>query len=162
MKGFSLIELAVVAAIAGIVMLAAFPVLRDFLPGQRLESAGRMFSAVVNRLYSEAVFSGRSHFLSICFETGVYRGFEDVPDSEPAPVQGAAGRLPEGVFFHDAHISGRKFSGEEAKLSFSPGGFIDPSVVRLADGEGRILSLVIEGFTGLVRAVDGYVEENFR
>lgn len=162
MKGFTFIELAVVAAIAGIAVLAALPVLRDFLPGERLESAGRMFSAVVNRLYSEAAFSGRGHFLSICFESGVYRGFAEVPDSEPEPVQGAAGRLPDGVYFHDADIAGRKFSGGEARLNFSPRGFIDPSVVRLDGGDGRILSLVIEGFSGRVRAADGYVEEDFR
>jgi prepilin-type N-terminal cleavage/methylation domain-containing protein len=162
MKGFSLVEIAVVVLIAGMVMLIAAPVFRDVLPAGRLESSSRRVSSVVNRLYNEAVFSGRAHFLEVSFERGVYEGFAEIPESEPEALRGAGGSLPEGVFFSDIDVSGRRHSEGAARIDFAPHGVISPSIVRIADSGGRILSLVIESYTGRVRVEEGYVREDSR
>ncbi len=162
MKGFSLVEIAVVVLIAGMAVLAAAPVFRDVLPGGRLESGARRLSAVFNRLYNEAVFTGEYHSLRINLEDGSYAAFAELPDSEPEALSGAGGRLPEGIFFSDADVAGSKYSDGVARINFAPYGAVDPSVVRISDGDGRILSLVIEGYTGRTRVVEGYVSEDFR
>lgn len=161
MKGFSLIEIAVVALIASIVVLIAVPVFRDSLPAARIESGARRLSASVRLIYDEAVFGGAPHSMVICLEGGGYEGFREEPETEPEAVPGSAARLPRGVSFLDVDSAGRTFSGEEARINFSPHGYIDPSVIRLENENGRVVSLVIEGFTGRVRIVEGYVREVF-
>ncbi len=160
-KAFSLVEIAVVALIASVIILVAVPVFRDILPGARIESSARRLSASVRMLYNEAVFSGSAHSLVLCLETGGYEGFREVPDSEPEIVHGAGGRLLEGVYFADVEVAGRQFAGDEARINFSPNGVIDPAVIRVENEDGRVISLVIEGFTGRVRIVEGYVREAF-
>ena len=162
MKGFSLIEITVVALIAGMAILIAVPVFRDVLPGARIESAARRLSAVVNRLHNEAVFTGTAHSLEVGLESGVYKGFILVPGSEPEVLHGAGGSLPEGVYFSDVDASGRKYSQGDVGINFAPHGVIDRAIIRIGNDDGRVLSLVIEGYTGRVRIAEGYVSEDFR
>lgn len=162
MKGFSLVEIAVVVLIAGMVVLAAVPVLRGVLPGGRLQSAARRLSASVNRLYSEAVFTGEYHSMRIDLEEGSYAAFTETPDSEPEPFHGAGGRLPDGIIFSDIDAAGRKYAEGVVRINFAPSGAVDPSIIRISDGGEKILSIIIEGYTGRVRVVEGYVSGDFR
>ena len=162
MKGFSLVEIAVVVLITGMAVLIALPVFRNVLPGGRLESGARRLSSAVNLLYNEAVFTGTAHSLKVSLESGIYEGLILVPDSEPEILPAAGGSLPEGVFFSDVDASGRKYSEGDVRINFAPHGVIDPAIIRIENEDGRILSLVIEGYTGRVRIVGGYVSEDFR
>ncbi len=162
MKGFSLVEISIVVLIASMAVLVVAPVFRDAVPGARIESSARRLSAAVDRLYNEAVFSGSAHSLVINLEGGSYEGEREAEGSEPEKLQGVGGRLLEGVFFLDGQSAGRSFAGGQARINFSPDGVADPSIIRIENQDGRIISLVIEGFTGRVKVVEGYHRESFR
>ncbi len=161
MKGFSLVELAIVVMIAAVLLAAAAPVFRDVLPGTRAESASRRLRAVIGELYNEAVFTGQAHVLVLNIDEGTYEGRVQVSGSGDEPLQAARGRLPEGVSFEDVESSGELFTRGEARIFFDPAGFIDPSLIRLGDGKERTLTIVVDGFTGRARVEEGYVRETF-
>jgi len=114
------------------------------------------------KLHSEAVFSGRTHFLRISIETGEYTGLAELSEGELVPAGDAGGKLLDGVYFVDAVIAGEKIRQGYADIIFMPSGMVSPAVIHIAGGEGDGISLVIEGAMGRVRLVEGYFEETYR
>jgi general secretion pathway protein H len=162
--GFTLLELAVVLFIVGVLITVALPQLGD-LSGARLESSARRLTALVRYLNGEAAFRGRVCRLHYDLDQRSYwvtvlspgQGTaEFVADSSPLarPVQ-----LPPTVAFADVQVPsvGRVTRGQ-VYTHFYPQGYTDPTVIRLRDQQARILTVMIPSLTGEARVYEGDVD----
>ncbi|MCS6925001.1 MAG: prepilin-type N-terminal cleavage/methylation domain-containing protein [Candidatus Binatia bacterium] len=163
-RGFTVLELALVLFIVGLLLTVAIPRLAD-LPGARLEASARRFAALVRYLSGEAVF--RSHVYRLHYDLDRHsywvtvlavsqQAAEFVGDESPLsrPVQ-----LPPAVRFADVHVPavGRVSTGQ-VYTHFYPYGYADPTVIHLRDHSARVLTIVIPPLIGEVRIYDGYVD----
>jgi prepilin-type N-terminal cleavage/methylation domain-containing protein len=162
--GFTLLELAVVLLIVGLLITVAVPRFPD-LTGARLESSARRLAALVRYLSGEAAF--RSHLYRLHYDldqqsywvtvlTTVQDTAEFIVDEAPLsrPVQ-----LPPSIMFADVRVPdvGRVNRGQ-VYTHFYPHGYIDPTVIHLRDQSSRVLTVVIPPLTGEARIYEGYVE----
>lgn len=71
-KGFTLIELAMVIAIIGVVVAIVLPRLDPFLPQRRLKSAARLLAGTISLAYGESVAKNKIYRLYIEPSEGKY------------------------------------------------------------------------------------------
>ena len=163
-RGFTLLELAVVLLIIGLLVTVAVPRFTD-LTGTRLESSARRLAALVRYLSGEAAF--RSHLYRLHYDldqqsywvtvlTTAQNAAEFITDDAPLsrPVQ-----LPPSIVFADVQVPdvGRVNRGQ-VYTHFYPHGYIDPTVIHLRDQSSRVLTVVIPSLTGEAQIYEGYVE----
>lgn len=159
--GFTLLELAIVLFIIGLVMTIAMPYFGG-LQGAQLRSEARRLASRVNYLYQEA--GAQKVLLRITFDLdhNAYSISRLDPFAlKPAfmPEGGPAGvnvTLPAGVRLRDVWVEGAGIFRRGAVSSqFYPGGSVDATVVHLADDKGTVLTLAINSFSGRVAIVRG-------
>lgn len=162
--GFTLLELALVLVIVGLLLTVATPRLPD-LTGARLQASARRFAALVRYVSGEAVFRSQVYRLHYDLDRHAYwvtvvavapEAAEVVGDESPLsrPVH-----LPPTVRFADVYVPtvGRVRTGE-VYTHFYPHGDADPTIVHLRDHSARVLTIVIPPLTGEARIYDGYVD----
>ena len=68
--------------------------------------------------------------------------------------------LPDGIDFDGVWVihQSERYTAGDAYIYFFPSGYVERSIVHLADSSGRIYSLDIFPLSGRVKVVDGYVE----
>ena len=129
-SGFTLVELAIVLVILGVLLSAALAALR-----------GRVYRVTVN-LDRE---SWRVESLRPWSRERPDRQFSHDPDLR---VKG--GKLPEGVEFASLGGQGGSQSSGEGALYFLPEGHLERGEITLADQEHDRVTLLVDGFTGRV------------
>jgi prepilin-type N-terminal cleavage/methylation domain-containing protein len=162
-RGFTLLEIAVVLFIMGLMLMIAIPhistVRRAKLKGQVRRLAGR-----AAYLYDRA--SADKVVLSLTFDLdadtySVSRldpyGPQPVflPDRDPGmgPVL-----LPAGIRLRDVTIDGiGTVTRGTASCFFYPEGYVDATVVHLIDDSGEVFTLALDPMTGRVAITDGDV-----
>ena len=146
-SGFSLIELTVVMAIAGLIGMAVLPRLSLWDGDSRLRLAGRRLTAVVRLARSEAVTGRTTTELRLAADGRLtVRGDGRLLFSD---------RLPQGVELKGFGIRGGK--GEEgARISFWPNGRTSEVVLYLGSGE-RMMTFHLKHLTGRLEAREGRV-----
>jgi prepilin-type N-terminal cleavage/methylation domain-containing protein len=159
--GFTLLELAVVLFIIGLVMTIAMPYFGG-LQGALLRSEARRLASRANYLYQEA--GAQKVLLRITFDLD--RNAYSISRLDPfainpafMPERGPAGvrvTLPTGVLLRDVWVEGAGiFRRGVVSSQFYPGGSVDATVVHLADEKGTVLTLAINSFSGRVAIVRG-------
>ena len=161
--GFTLLELALTLALVGLMVALVVPRL-GVLRSAELDSSASRLATRIRYLREEAALRNRWIRLAVDTREGRYRaealvevegGARFVPDERPLF---RAVALPSDlrVALDGAGVVSTP-DGWLATL-FAPDGFADPAVVRLDDGAGRILSVVIEPTTTKARVVEGAVD----
>jgi general secretion pathway protein H len=167
-SGFTLLELAVVLFIMGLVMVMAMPYFGG-LHGSQLKSEARRLAARSNYLYEEA--GAQKVLLRLTFDldnNDYYVTRLDPFAQRPAfvPETGPAGipvRLPAGVRLRDVWIEGAgSFRRGSISSQYYPSGSTDAAVVHLVDDRGAVLTLLINPFDGRAAVVRGDINPGGR
>ncbi len=159
--GFTLLEIAVVIFIMGLVMTLAIPYLGGF-HGAQLKSEARRLAGRATYLYDEA--SNQQVIYRLTFDldhNGYYVTRLDpyAPNPKFFPFRGPWGDevvMPAGLVLRDVSVAGIG-GAKDGSIScqFYPDGYVDATVIHLADISGQVLTLSFNPLTGSVGIVNG-------
>jgi len=158
--GFTLVELVVVIVVIGLATGLLLPLFANWGQDALLASARRL-SGTTRYLYNEAALTRSEHRLIFHFDDGSYEAKWINPEGELVDVEGSGhgGRLQGDAHFRDIVVTGRgKFNSGEVTVVFHPTGWIDETVLHLADEDDRQLTLRLAPLTGTVEVFEGYRE----
>jgi prepilin-type N-terminal cleavage/methylation domain-containing protein len=161
--GFTLLELAIVMFVMGLVMMIAVPYLGG-LKGAELRSTVRRLASHANYLCEEAGAQKVLIRLSFDLNHNSYFATRLDPFSDK-PVftteRGLAGDvvyLPPGVRLRDVWVEGAgTMTRGIAITQFYPGGYVDATVIHLVDDRGEVFTVGIEPESGHVAISKGDV-----
>lgn len=159
--GFTLLELAVVLFIIGLILTIAMPYFGG-LKNAELKSEARRLASRASYLYEEAGaqkvllrltfnLNSNSYFVSRLDPFALRPVF--MPETGPA---GGRTLMPAGVRVRDVWVEGvgAKNRGV-ASCQFYPSGAADAAVIHLTNDNGMILTLAINPFNGRVAILHG-------
>lgn len=162
--GFTLLELAVVLLIIGLIMAIAMPRFGAF-QGAELKSESRRLAARSHYLYEEAGAQKVLLRLNLDLNHGSYFVTRLDPFSiNPAftPEKGPAGgvvRLPADLRVRDVWVEGAGlFRTGMVVCEFYPSGTADAAVIHLVDRNGDVMTVGIDPFNGDASIVRGDLE----
>ncbi len=168
-NGFTLIELTVVLFLIGIFLSVAVPNLDNVLFRSDLKSTARSLKAAVRVLRSKSIATGRYGVLCLDLDKNAYWG-----EMEPHGARDAWGRRPEneivvprrslaeGIRIRDAmNIRTRKMQTGTLCSILNSKGVIEETVLHLTDRRDRVLTIVINAYTGRFSLYDEYVDVEY-
>lgn len=160
-SGFTLLELIIVCALIGLLMVVSVPAFRDALLNDPLKSGGRKMIGYIQGVREKSV---REHQPYLIFfdldENRVYH----MPEAEAGEeIRGFAGKnilqLPGNVEITDVWSKGRgTVDRGVTELWVSRQGYLDRSVIHLEEKGGKAISLVLETFLPRIEVKDDYFE----
>lgn len=160
--GFTLIEIGLVILIIGLVLALAIPRFRDQGRAE-LMSQARKLAATFRFLQQEAILNGRVYRLN--YDLDQQRYFVTEADFGDAflPTTGILAKdvtLPSTVQLADIDVPdfGGKIYEGAGYTHFFPDGYVDPTVVHLANGEEAYTLYVPNGLTGRAYVAAGYLD----
>jgi general secretion pathway protein H len=154
--GFTLLELAVVMMIMGLVMMLALPYLGG-LGNAQLKSEARRLASRTNYLYQEA--AAQKVMLRLVFDldgNGYFVMRFDPFAAKPAVVRergpaGVRALMPLGVRIRDVWVEGTGTLRQGTiSCQFYPTGYVDATVVHMSDAQGMVYTLSISPGSGQV------------
>jgi prepilin-type N-terminal cleavage/methylation domain-containing protein len=158
-RGFTLLELLIVCALAAIFLGLSIPTLRNTLLDNDLDSATRKIVGTVKELRNLAVREHAPYLLH--FELGEGRLWYEADDGEKTEdvSDNRSIELPEDVMIEEVVFSSReKESLEAATLWISEKGYMDQTTVHLSDNGREKVTIIFSPFSGSARIYDEYVE----
>ena len=158
-RGYTLIEIAVVVVLIGVILLLAVPRVQDTLTSDRMRSAVRNLSGAARELKAEAVREQVDHFLHLDLDRRVVWNTRDDMTAEVRTVRRSRARpLPPGVRIADVALAdeGKKNQGEVVIRFFSRG-YVQPAAIHLTDDE-RTMTLIFQPFLSTFEVKDSYVD----
>lgn len=141
--GFTLVELLVVLAIAGMILAVTPPMLSNALPGLQLKAAARQTANALRLTREIAIAQGRPMQWSLDIETGVYR---------IAPG-GRGGTLPAGLEISLLSAADEGAGASSGGIRFFPDGTATGGRVMLARN-GHGYQVGVNWLTGRVLIAD--------
>jgi len=166
-RGFTLLELGLAVALIGLLVTLVLPRL-GLLGGVSLQASARQLASRIQLLREDAALRRRTVRLSFDPPSGRYgaevyadtgTGMRFVPEETPLF---RTVTLPDSITLD---VSGPGLTttteGRPAAL-FSPDGYTDPMVVRLARGTDDVLSIVVEPARSRPRIIEGTVDTRTR
>lgn len=162
-RGFTLLEIAVAMALIGLLVTLVLPRI-GLLGGASLQASARQLASRIELLREDAALRGRWVRLSFDPQTGRYGAEVYVETSTGARFMADDAPLFRTVNLPDAvqmDVSGPGLTTtREGYLGalFSPDGYADPMVVRLANGPDDVFSIVVEPARPRPRIVEGTVD----
>jgi prepilin-type N-terminal cleavage/methylation domain-containing protein len=160
-RGFTLLELAVVMFLIGLVMTIAMPYFGSLRTSQ-MRSEARRLASRANYLYQEA--GAQKVILRLNFDfanNGYFVTRLDPFAAKPAfrAENGPAGArvvIPTGIRIRDVTIEGQGTLAQGiASAQFYPGGSVDATLIHLIDDRGEVFTLGIDPFSGRVSIEQG-------
>ena len=160
-RGFTLIEISVVIAILGLLLLIGMVKMDTLTPERSLESAARMLRASLEEMHSAALLRGVPAMIVYNLTEGSYRLESPPPPPDPdalaslpsPPETFLEGHLPEGVAFKRILRRGMPDQADgELKLRITSGGACPPHavVLGLASGATARRTLRVDPLSGAV------------
>ncbi len=160
--GFTLIEISLVVALLGILLLLGATRMNTLTPERSLTSAARMLRATLEEMHNAVLLRGEAGTLVYDLSKGTYR-LEFPP---PPPEEGLfvlqpseillEGTLPEGVVFQKVLRKGVPDQvGGELRLRLTAGGACTPHAVLLglAAGGTAVQTLRVDPLLGTVQII---------
>jgi len=158
-RGFTLLELIIVCALAAIFLTLSLPALRNTLLDNELDSATRKIIGTVKELRNLAVREHAPYLLH--FELGEGRLWYEADDGEKTEdvAENRSLQLPEDVKLDEVIFSSReKKSLNSATLWISNKGYMDQTTVYLSDSESRKMTIIFSPFSGSAQIYDEHVK----
>lgn len=157
-KGFTLLELMVVIALIGVVLLLAVPATRDALTVNDLKKAARQFAGLERQLRVDAVRDQMNYVLVLNVPSAHYYVITDdmtaekVQDVEKTQTRKLSGDV---TVLDVVRNKDEKIREGKVKIHFSRSGTSPPLVIHLAGGEDR-MTLTVNPFLGVTAVYDDY------
>jgi len=139
-RGFTLLELLVVLALAGLILALVLPRLAGGLEGLRLRTASRQVAALLRTARAQAVVERRT----VTVNVDPRRGLLEASSEAGTPRRLA---LPEGIDL--AVLDAAAWRHRAVQIRFSPRGGSDGGVLGVT-GAGRRIVVVVDPLTGRV------------
>jgi len=159
-KGYTLIEVAVVIVLIGVILLLAVPRVQDTVTSDRMRSAVRNLAGAARALRAEAVREQVDHFLHIDLDRrAVWNTRDDMTAEVRTERRSQARPLPSGVRIVDVALTdeGKKNQGEVVIRFFSQG-YVQPAAIHLTDDGDRAMTLILQPFLSTFEVKDSYVD----
>lgn len=140
--GFSLLELILVLAIAGLSVLVVLPSFTVALESAKLRGGTGEVRAVLALARTMAVSEGRTRFVAFDLDRGEYG------------IEGAGERrvLPEGIRFSSVRFGLAEPARRTPRIRFSPDGCSEEAEVFLSAAGGGALRVAVDPLTGIAEA----------
>lgn len=158
--GFTLIELAMVIVVIGIVVALAVPRFGGVFERQQMRRTINAIRGYARYLQAFAAVEKCVYRLTVDLD-------QRVLSTAAVATGGCAGtgrKLPDFVFPPTVHIldvvtpEGEKVAEGQVSTHFFPTGYAQPSVIHLSGIHAEKFTLMIEPLTGRVHVLEGYVE----
>jgi prepilin-type N-terminal cleavage/methylation domain-containing protein len=167
-RGFTLIELTVVIFLIGLLFLTSMPKLGNFLYQGDMRRVARSLKATVYLLRSKSILTNRNTVLHIDLDRRTYWGAYEGPEDEPeifaddtAPLVSPR-ELPKDIRFVDAlNINSSRVASGRLSSTFNSKGVFEETVLHLADSHDRVLTIIINAYTGRFLLYDEYVDVEY-
>ena len=160
-SGVTLIELSAVLLVLAVLLAFLTPTFRD-LTEYHIKSSSRRLASTIKYLFDEAAFRHAHYRLNYDLNKEEYwvSSSDDGKEFKEDPsVLSTRVRLPGSIYFEDIVTQGRgKVYDGETFTQFFRQGWVEETIIHLADERGRHYSLLIMPLTGKVRIYDRYVE----
>jgi type II secretion system protein H len=161
-KGYTLIELAVVVAILGIMIALVAPRLGE-LGEANLKRSARHLTGMIRFLHEESQAKKREYRLRFDIQDGRYwaESFKLISESAGEFQKTTSVIAGEGSLFGQTTFRDIKAGShpEEPYILFTPDGWVESTIIHLRDGSDRDFSLLVKPLTGNTELREGYVEE---
>ena len=157
--GYTLIELALVVFLLGLMLFLAAPRVRDGLINDALSTSVRRTIGVVRGLRADAVREQLDYVLQLDLQNNAFWTYSlDMTPEKRQERKESAYHLPAGVKIADIDQPGlgKKTDGE-ATVKFYKQGHIQPTVIHLARDD-RSATIVLAPFLNTIKAYEKYVE----
>ncbi len=162
-KGFTLIELAVVIVILGVMITLIVPQLGE-IGAANLKRSARHLTGMIRFLHEESQARKRIYRLRFDLQDGRYWPEAQMPASGENTVEfrrliseiGGEGSLSGQTTFRDIRTGSHP---DEPYILFTPDGWVEHALIHLRDGSDRDFTLVVKPLMGTTELLEGYVEE---
>lgn len=158
-RGFTLIELILVIALIGVVLVLAIPSTRDVITGDSLKKASRKLIAIERKLRVDAVRDQLTYILCIDMKHSTYWVITaDMTPEKQDEIKKRPQHLPSDVVIKDiVNENNKKLSDAEIKINFGKNNVCSPAIIHLAYKEDS-MTIVINPFLGVTDTYDKYVD----
>lgn len=160
-RGFTLIELVVVLAIIGMVMMVVIPRLPSS-DSENLKISARTLASTLRYMQERAATARTTYFLSIEPGTDIVRILEAAVDgSDKSPDDPLLKQRPikEGIIIYDVIVPRiGKVTDGQLRLTVGMGGLRDFSVIHLQSPDGTFWTVMAFPSSGKVKVYEGYQE----
>lgn len=158
-RGFTLVELLLVIALAGVILVLAVPTTREALTVDRLKKASRQFIGLERKLRADAVRDQVDYILCIGLPDSSYWIITaDMTPEKQDELKKSPRHLPEDVVIKDiVDANNAKKNAGEARIVFGKNNICTPAVIHLAHKEDA-MTLVINPFLGVTDVSDKYAD----
>jgi prepilin-type N-terminal cleavage/methylation domain-containing protein len=160
--GFTLIELAVVIAILGVMIALVAPRFAD-LGEANLKRSSRHLTGMIRFLRDESQAKKTVYRMRFDIPAGHYWAEALTPLSEntvefrrATSVIGGEGNLSGQTTFRDITAGSHP---EDPYILFTPDGWVEHALIHLRNGDDKDFTLVVKPLTGATELHEGYVEE---
>lgn len=160
-KGFTLLEVMVVAVLIATLAVVATPRFRQLLSPDVGQDVQRELENLLVAVRSESALSRTPLAILYSVEEGIFRTAvltadgRVVTEGDPLSI---VRRLPEGLRFTDIVTSWE--GGASRGVCFTvvwPSGWVEPTTLHVQDQDGRPHTLFIEPLAGTVRMAEGHI-----
>lgn len=158
-RGYTLIELAVVVFLVGLMLFLAVPKIKTALYTENLKKANRMLIGTIRELKIAALQEQVDQVLVLDLNNQVFWSYAvDMTPEKLAERKRQAIPLPSGVKIADvSQVGAEKEMEGEIAIRFYRQGNSQPTVVHLQEGE-QYETLVLSPFLATVKVHEGYVD----
>jgi prepilin-type N-terminal cleavage/methylation domain-containing protein len=161
-KGYTLIELAVVVALLGVMIALVAPQLGE-LGEANLKRSARHLTGMIRFLHEESQAKKTEYRLRFDIQDGRYwaETFKILSESTGEFQKTTSVIAGEGSLFGQTTFRDIKAGShpEEPYILFTPDGWVEATIIHLRDGNDRDFSLIVKPLTGNTELREGYVEE---
>lgn len=159
--GFTLLELIVVIALIGILMVVSVPAMRNTLIDNPLQSACRKMIGYIGGVRNKAIQEQQPFLLYIDLDENRLwhvRESDEKPGEKEFPEKGVL-QLPEDVNLRDmwARSVGTTSRGTP-EVWISRQGYLDQTILHIEGDDGERLSLILSSFLPGIEVREGYYE----
>ncbi|MCX5869095.1 MAG: prepilin-type N-terminal cleavage/methylation domain-containing protein [Deltaproteobacteria bacterium] len=160
-QGFTLLELIIVCLLISVSLAFSVPNLRQALVIDQLAANSRKVMALIKEVRNLAAQKQQSYLIYFDLDRKKIWYQQDVPALKEEKKQGSAHpsiQFPSSVRIQDLQIgtAEKKTSGEVA-LWVNRQGYMERTILHLADDQDNIISLVFSPFYSTIKAYDTYI-----
>jgi prepilin-type N-terminal cleavage/methylation domain-containing protein len=156
--GFTLIEIAVVMVVVGIIAALVLPRI-GMMNGVQLKSAAREMAGTIRITYAAAVMERTPYRIAFDFEHQMYWVERRSGDEYVKPTNDLLGShtLPDNIFLKGVQVADRPFTDWPLEyLYFTPGGYVEEAAIYEGVVEDDpVISIFTQPFTGRATIVLG-------